>query len=167
MHAAGIGLVVSVGLLAAATPVMAQAAKPSMDRDLIEVTVPELHSYYAERKYTVTQVVQWYLDRIKKYDGIYKAVETVMAKEALADAAEEDADRGGVHGPLWGVPIVIKANTSIAGQITTDGWAGFTLKGHELFAPKDAPVVAKLRAAGAIIIGHTNMPDFANSDESR
>ena len=75
--------------------------------------------------------------------------------------------RTGAHGPLWGVPIVIKANTSIAGQITTDGWAGFTLPGHELFAPKDAPVVAKLRAAGAIIIGHTNMPDFANSDESR
>src|SRR6185437_14668503 len=138
-----------------------------MDRDMIEVTVPQLHSYYAERKYTVTQVVQWYLDRIKKYDGIYKAVETVMAKEALADAAEEDANPGGVHGPLWGVPIVLKANTSIAGEITTDGWAGFTLPGHQLIAPKNAPVAAKLKAAGAIIIGHTNMPDFANSDESR
>ena len=64
-------------------------------------------------------------------------------------------------------PSSIKANTSIAGQVTTDGWQGFTLAGHELIAPKDAPVVAKLRAAGAIIIGHTNMPDFANSDESR
>lgn len=161
-----IGGLVSVGLCAAA-PAMAQGARPPMDRDMIEATVPQLHSYYADRKYTVTQVVQWYLDRIRKYDGIYKAVETVMAKEALADAAEEDADRGGAHGALWGVPIVIKANTSIAGQITSDGWAGFTMKGRELFAPKDAPVVAKLRAAGAIIIGHTNMPDFANSDESR
>jgi amidase len=158
---------IGAGLLLAA-PAMAQGARPaSMDRDMIEATVPELHSYYADHKYTVTQVVQWYLDRIKKYDGIYKAVETVMAKEALADAAEEDADKTGAHGALWGVPIVIKANTSIAGQITTNGWAGFTIKGRELFAPKDAPVVAKLRAAGAIIIGHTNMPDFANSDESR
>jgi Asp-tRNA(Asn)/Glu-tRNA(Gln) amidotransferase A subunit family amidase len=161
------GGIIGIGL-ALTAPALAQTASPSaMDRDMIEVTVPQLHSYYADRKYTVTQVVQWYLARIKKYDGIYKAVETVMAKEALADAAEEDADRANAHGPLWGVPIVVKANTSIAGQITTDGWAGFTMKGHELFAPKDAPVVAKLRAAGAIIIGHTNMPDFANSDESR
>src|ERR1700743_2298307 len=155
------------GTLGVARPVAAQPGRPAMDRDMIEVTVPQLHSYYADRKYTVTQVVQWYLDRIKTYAGVYKAVATAMATEALAGAAEEDADRTGVHGSLWGVPIVIKANTSIAGQITTNGWAGFTMKGHELFAPRDAPVVAKLRAAGAIIIGHTNMPDFANSDERR
>ena len=142
-------------------------AAPQMDRDLIEATVPGLQRLYAEHKYTVTQVVKWYLARIKRYDGIYKAFETVMDKDALAAAAREDADKGASHGPLWGVPIVIKANTSIAGQVTTDGWEGFTIPGHELIAPKDAPVVAKLRAAGAIVIGHTNMPDFANSDESR
>ena len=159
-----IGVILGLGVFA---PASFAQSPPQMDRDMIEVTVPQLQSYYATRKYTVTQVVQWYLDRIRKYDGIYKAVETVMAKEALADAAEEDADRTRTHGPLWGVPIVIKANTSIAGQVTSDGWAGFTMKGFELFAPKDAPVVAKLRSAGAIIIGHTNMPDFANSDESR
>ena len=146
----------------------AQPAAPSqMDRDLMEITVPQLQKLYADRKYTVTQVVGWYLARIHRYDGVYKAVETRMAKQALADAAREDSDKGGGHGPLWGAPIVIKANTSIAGQITTDGWAGFTMQGHQLIAPKDAPVVAKLKAAGAIIIGHTNMPDFANSDESR
>lgn len=149
-------------------PCFAQgAASQAMDRDLMEVTVPQLERFYGAHKYTVTQVVQWYLARIKRYDGIYHAVETVMATDALASAAREDADRSAPHGALWGVPIVIKANTSIQGQVTTDGWSGFMLKGHELIAPKDAPVVAKLKAAGAIIIGHTNMPDFANSDESR
>jgi Asp-tRNA(Asn)/Glu-tRNA(Gln) amidotransferase A subunit family amidase len=139
-----------------------------MDRDLIEATVPGLQQLYATRKYTVTQVTQWYLDRIARYDGIYRAVETVMDKEALAAAAREDArPPGAAHGPLWGIPIVVKANTSIEGQVTTDGWAGFTLPGKELIAPRDAQVVAKLKAAGAIIIGHTNMPDFANSDGSR
>jgi len=145
---------------------VAQPAQPAMDRDLIEVTVPGLQHLYAERKYTVTQVTQWYLDRIARYDGIYRAVETVMRKEALDAAAREDAESG-PHGPLWGVPIVVKANTSIQGQVTTDGWAGFTRPGKELIAPRDAQVVAKLKAAGAIIIGHTNMPDFANSDGSR
>jgi Asp-tRNA(Asn)/Glu-tRNA(Gln) amidotransferase A subunit family amidase len=68
---------------------------------------------------------------------------------------------------MWGVPIVIKSNTSIQGQVTTDGWAGFTIKGHELVASQDAKVVAQLKAAGAVILGHTNMPDFAASDTNR
>jgi amidase len=162
-----LAIALGFGQLLAALPGFAQPAQPPMDRDLMEVTVPQLQKLYADRKYTVTQVVQWYLARIHRYDGVYKAVETRMDKQALADAAREDAGKSASHGPLWGVPIVIKANTSIAGQITTDGWAGFTMPGHQLIAPKDAPVVAKLKAAGAIIIGHTNMPDFANSDESR
>jgi Asp-tRNA(Asn)/Glu-tRNA(Gln) amidotransferase A subunit family amidase len=150
---------------------VARTPSPSqMDKDLLEVTVPRLQSYYSQHKYTVTEVVRWHLERIHRYDGIYRSLETVMEADALAAAAREDAEalRGTVmHGALWGVPIVIKANTSIAGSVTTDGWSGFTLPGQELIAPKDAPIIAKLRAAGAIIIGHANMPDFANSDTNR
>ena len=140
-----------------------------MDRDLLEVTVPKLERYYAEHKYTVTQVVRWHLARIHRYDGVYRAVEQVLERQALDTAAREDAEafRGGTRGPLWGVPIVIKANTSIEGLVTTDGWDGYTIPGHELLAPRDATVVSKLRAAGAVLIGHTNMPDFANSDTTR
>ncbi len=65
------------------------------------------------------------------------------------------------------MPVVIKANTSIKGQVTTAGWEGFTRAGHELVAPQDATVVAKFKAAGAIIVGHANMPDLANSDTNR
>jgi Asp-tRNA(Asn)/Glu-tRNA(Gln) amidotransferase A subunit family amidase len=68
---------------------------------------------------------------------------------------------------MWGVPIVIKANTSIKGLITSDGWKGFVIPGHALIAPADATVVAKFRAAGAVILGQTNMPDFAASDTTR
>jgi amidase len=141
-------------------------AQSEMDKDLFEVTIPQLHVLYASHKYTVTQVVQWHLARIHRYNGIYRPVEQILEKEALAQAAKEDVE-GGPHGPLWGIPIVIKANTSIEGQITTDGWSGYTIPGHELIAPKDATVAARLRAAGAIIIGHTNMPDFAASDTNR
>ena len=152
-------------------PSIAQSPAPSqMDKDLFEATIPQLENFYASHTYTVTQVVEWHLARIHKYNGIYRAVETVMEKGALAAAAKEDAEAGSgtvQRGPMWGVPIVIKANTSIAGQITTDGWAGYTIPGHELIAPRDATVVARLRAAGAIIVGHTNMPDFAASDTNR
>jgi amidase len=146
------------------------AASSAMDKDLMEVSVTQLQSFYRQHKYTVTQVVKWHLARIHRYDGIYRAIETLMESDALAQAARDDADaaKGSAErGPLWGVPILIKANTSIEGQVTTDGWSGYTIAGHELIAPKDAPIVAKLRAAGAIILGHANMPDFANSDTNR
>jgi Asp-tRNA(Asn)/Glu-tRNA(Gln) amidotransferase A subunit family amidase len=68
---------------------------------------------------------------------------------------------------MWGVPIVIKENTSVRGLITSDGWKGYVIPGHELIAPRDATIVAKLRAAGAVILGKTNMPDFAASDTNR
>src|SRR5258705_6213197 len=133
---------------AAAVP----AAAAQIDRDLMDVTVPRLRQLYADRKYTVTQVVRWHLDRIDRYNGVYGAIETVLRDEALATAAREDAESGGTHGPLWGVPVVIKANTSIKGQVTTAGWEGFARAGHELIAPKDATIVAKLEAAGAVIV---------------
>src|ERR1700679_3897103 len=156
----------------------AQATTPSastedaMSRDLLEVTIPELEQMYSSHKYTVTQVVQWYLARIAKYNGIYRAVQTVDSEGDLATAAREDAEAaaGGSQyqrGPMWGIPIVTKANTSIKGLVTTDGWKGYMIPGHELIAPKDATIVAKLRAAGAVIVGQTNMPDFAASDTNR
>jgi amidase len=162
-----------VGAAALALALVAEAAPPAhtpaqMDRDLMEVTIQQLQLYYAQHKYTVAQVVDWYLDRIHRYNGNYRALEQVFDADARAAAAAEDAAAAAsTHGPLWGVPIVIKANTSIKGKVTTNGWEGYTVPGHELIAPRDATVVAKLRAAGAIILGHTNMPDFANSDTSR
>lgn len=141
-------------------------APSNMDRDLMEVSISRLQRYYAQRKYTVSEVVAWYLDRIRRYNGIYRPVENLFEADARAEAARADG-AGAARGPLWGVPIVIKANTSIAGKVTTDGWKGYVMPGHELVAPRDATVVARLRAAGAIILGHTNMPDFANSDTTR
>jgi len=138
-----------------------------MERDMMEVTIPQLHSYYDKHKYTVAQVVDWYLARIHRYNGVYRPLEQVFDADARALAAREDAEAKAEHGPLWGIPIVVKANTSIQGKVTTNGWEGFVMPGHELIAPRDATIVARLRAAGAIILGHSNMPDFANSDTTR
>ena len=149
-----------------------QAAQAAMNDDLMEITIPQLEKFYVDHKYTVAQVVQWHLGRIAKYNGIYRAVQTLDARGALAAAVAEDAAaaKSGSslqRGPMWGAPILIKANTSVEGLITTDGWQGYCIPGHELIAPRDATVVAKLRAAGAVILGQTNMPDFADSDTTR
>ncbi|WP_044176510.1 amidase [Granulicella mallensis] len=152
------------------SPAPERAAHAVMDHDLTDVSVDRLHELYREHRYTVTEVVQWHLDRIARYNGVYRAVQTVTAKAALTEAGREDVEAkqaGFRPGPLWGVPIVIKANTSIAGLTTTAGWIGYMLPGHELVAPRDAPIVAKLRKAGAILVGVTNMPDFAASDTTR
>ena len=155
-----------------ASPAAKSVSQDAMDRDLLEVTVPKLEEMYRNHKYTVTEVVHWYMARIARYNGIYRAVQNLDLQGALATAAREDAEAaaGGSsfqRGPMWGVPIVTKANTSIKGLITTDGWRGYMIPGHELIAPKDATIITKLRAAGAVIIGQTNMPDFAASDTNR
>lgn len=147
-----------------------QPPESRIDKDLLETTIPRLQELYSQRKYTVTQVVQWYLARIEKYNAIYRAVERVDAAEALKTAARLDQELPvgkKLRGPLWGVPIVLKANTSIEGRITTAGWKGYKIPGHELIAPADATIVKKLKAAGAVILGSTNMPDFAASDTNR
>src|ERR1700729_4419984 len=113
-------------LLLFTAPALAANPQDAMNRDLLEVTVPQLQEMYRNHKYTVTQVVRWYLGRIARYNGIYRAVQTVDERGALEAAAQEDraAKVGGSsfhRGPLWGIPIVTKANTSIKGLITTDG----------------------------------------------
>ena len=147
------------------------AASPdSMNHDLLEVTVPQLEQMYRNHKYTVTEVVHWYMARIEKYNGIYRAIQNVDTAGALATAAREDAEArpaaiSAAH--CGGFPSSPRPIPSIKGLITTDGWQGYMIPGHELIAPKDATIVAKLRAAGAIILGQTNMPDFAASDTNR
>ncbi|HEY8996731.1 MAG TPA: amidase [Edaphobacter sp.] len=148
------------------SPVLSQVKPQSaMDRDLMEVSVAKLHRMYAEHRYTVLQVTQWYLDRIERYDGTYRSLLYVDRKAALARAAEEDAmPQSQRKGALWGVPIVIKANTSVKGWLTSAGWKGYTIAGKELISPRDALVVAQLKDAGVVLLGQTNMPDFAASD---
>ena len=147
-------------------------SQATMDHDLLEINIPRLEQMYRDHRYTVTQVVEWYIARIHRYNSVYGAIENLDLKGALAVAAREDADAkaGGsrfVRGPMWGVPIVIKENTSVKGLVTSDGWRGYVIPGHELIAPRDATIVAHLRVAGVVILGKTNMPDFAASDTNR
>ena len=139
-----------------------------LDRDLSEVTVERLHAYYAQNKYSSSQVVSWHLDRIASLNPRYNAFIYVYRGEALLRATKQDCDarKGKLRGPLWGVPVVIKGSTSIAGKITAAGWEGYARTGKELLAVRNATVVDRLERAGAIIIGHANMPDFGKSDSN-
>lgn len=104
------------------------------------------------------EVVTAHLDRIAAAGPAVNAVTVVLAGEALAaaDATDRALRDGAPGGPLCGVPITVKENVDVAGSATTMGIEAL----REATAAADAPHVAELRAAGAIPIGRTNMPEF-------
>jgi len=99
------------------------------------------------------------LARMDRVNPKLNAVVRRMDDEALAaaDAADAARARGAVLGRLHGVPVTVKVNTDQKGHPTDNGVVAF----KDLIAPDDAPVVGNLRAAGAIIIGRTNVPAFS------
>jgi amidase len=104
-----------------------------------------------------TALVDLYLERIKRIEPELNAFRVVMAERALADARQADARRGaGEERPLLGVPIAVKDTEDVAGEPTRWGTA---IRGAP--AARDNDLVARLRAAGAVIIGKTNLPELA------
>jgi amidase len=106
---------------------------------------------------TSVAVVDAHLDRIAEVNPHLNAVVRVLADEARAGAvaADEAVRTGGDLGRLHGVPFTIKENVDVAGTPTTQGVPIFA----EAVSPIDAPLVARMRAAGGIPIGRTNLPD--------
>ena len=133
--------------------------------DVAELTVDQIQAAYADGEYTAVELTQAFLDRIERYEQYYNAFIS-MNPDALLVAAELDeryASAGPV-GPLHGVPVVIKDNIDQAGRVTTAGFEGFSSAtgGVDMIPDDNAAVVDRLRAAGAIILGKTNLPDFAS-----
>ena len=122
--------------------------------DLRSASVTEIVQLTSEGDLTPRVVVDEALERIDALDPALNAFSVVLAEQARSDAA--DLGRGpGVPGPLYGVPIAIKEEIDVAGCVTTFGG-----EGNSTPAVADAELVARLRAAGAVVVGKTNMPEF-------
>ena len=136
-----------------------------MSSDLTECTAIELLALYRERSASPVEVVQAVLDRIERVDPIINAFCLVAAEQALAAAraSEQRWHDGAPVGPLDGVP------TSINDLILTAGWP--TRRGSRTVDPEqrwdvDAPATARLREAGAVLIGKTTTPEFGCKGET-
>ena len=118
----------------------------------------ELARLIADRKVSSVEVVEAHLHRIEAVNPKVNAIVRVLADEARAGAALADqaVARGDRLGPLHGVPFTVKENIDVAGLPTT--WGVPALSGAVV--PMDAPVVQRMREAGAIPIGRTNLPDM-------
>ncbi|MEO8426535.1 MAG: amidase [Verrucomicrobiota bacterium] len=145
------------GLGSQSSPALAQTAPPPPD-DLFYWSAARLARAIRDKLVSSEQVVQAHLDRIVQVNGTINAAVQVTAKRALAEARAADAAlaQGKNPGALHGVPMTIKDSFDTEGVITTAG-----TRGREKFVPaQDATVVARLRAAGAVLLGKTNTPEF-------
>ncbi len=110
------------------------------------------------------EVVEACLERIEEVNPKINAVVQLAAGRAReeADQLDRDAASGRLHGPLHGVPITLKDSLDTAGIVTTGG----TLGRKDHVPQQDAPVVARLRNAGAVLLGKTNTPELTFSGET-
>jgi aspartyl-tRNA(Asn)/glutamyl-tRNA(Gln) amidotransferase subunit A len=127
--------------------------------DFRRTTVAEIAQQVAARAVSAREVAQATLDRIDRYDAKLGAFVAVDGESALAEAvAIDDRIAGGEDvGPLAGVPLAVKDLEDAAGFVTTKGSAAYA--GGEP-AATDSPLVERLRAAGCVVVGKTNTPEF-------
>jgi amidase len=156
----------AVAATAGAEPTTPSTANPpprSPSDPMEELSLADIAAAFADGRWTSQQLTQAYLTRIERLDRHGPSLGAVIETNphALEIAAGLDAERQtrGSRGPLHGVPILIKDNVetsdhmmSTAGSLALRGW----------YAPADAPLVARLRAAGAVILGKANLSEWAN-----
>ena len=129
--------------------------------DVLERTIPELQAAMENGRVTSRQIVAQYLARIAAYDDRGPALNAMISLNGRAleeaDALDRERAASGPRGPLHGIPVVVKDNFDVAGLPTTAG--AIALAGW--YPPDDAFQVARLKAAGAVIIGKANMHELA------
>ena len=155
-------------------PIAAQdpkEAKSGLFKDsfaLNEVTIDELQQKMKAGTYTSKGITEMYLKRIDKIDKSGPALNAVIEinPDAIAIAALMDAERkaGKIRGPLHGIPVLIKDNIDTADKMMTTA-GSLALVGN--IASKDAFVVGQLRKAGAVLLGKTNLSEWANFRSTR
>lgn len=126
---------------------------------LVEKTATDLLAGLTARQYSAVELAQAYLDRIKQQDGKVQAFLRVDEESALAQAKNVDQRRaaGKKLGPLAGLPVAVKDVLCSHGELTT--CASKILENFR--SPYDSTVVAKLKQADAVLLGRTNMDEFA------
>jgi amidase len=137
--------------------------KPADDFELNELTITALQEKFSSGKYSAEQITRLYLDRIEAMDKNGPSLNAVIEinPDAISIARAMDAERkaGKSRGPLHGVPVLIKDNIDTADKMQTTA-GSLAMAGN--IALQDAFIVKKLRNAGAVLLGKTNLSEWAN-----
>src|SRR5690606_22715115 len=143
------------------------APRPRPAFELEEMTISELMEHMGSGRYTARRLAELYLERIESLDrqgpALHHMLEINSDALATADRLDEERRAGRVRGPLHGIPIIVKDNIDTADMMTTAG--SLALVG----APpaRDAFIMERLRAAGALILGKANLSEWANFRSSK
>jgi len=158
----------SVVALTKPVSLIANAPRPSLptlpkDFELEELTIPELQSGMQSGKYTARSLVKKYLDRIDEVDKNGPALNSIIELNpdaiSIAESLDRERKEKDARGPLHGIPILIKDNIDTADRMMTTA-GSLALVGAR--PAQDAFVARQLREAGAVILGKTNLSEWAN-----
>jgi amidase len=151
---------------ATSSPAAPPAAAPAA-LDVAELSATDARDRMAAGTLTSRALTDAYLDRIAKLDdaGVHldAVIEINPAAKADADALDNERKAGKVRGPLHGIPVLIKDNIDAAGMVNSAG----SLALADNRPKQDAFIVQRLRAAGAVILGKTNLSEWANFRSTR
>ena len=165
------GFLASAAALAAAQalPARSASAQPASTHptnaptDVVERSITELSAAMRNGDTTARQITQEYLDRIAAMDhagpALHYVIETNPDALSIADSLDAERRAGRLRGPMHGIPVLVKDNIDTADRMTTTA-GSLALEGSR--PARDAHVAAQLRAAGAIILGKTNLSEWAN-----
>ncbi len=138
------------------------------DFELNEISISELQDKMAKSEYSSEKITQLYLQRIaavdKKGPVLNAVIELNPDALAIAKAMDDERKSGKIRGPLHGIPVLIKDNIDTADKMMTTA-GSLAMLGH--IAAKDAFIVKKLREAGAVLLGKTNLSEWANFRSSK
>ena len=138
------------------------------DFPLAEATVADLQEWLASGEWTTRAITEAYLGRIEEIDGrgpvLRSVLETNPDALAIADRLDRERGEGRLRGPLHGIPVLLKDNIDTADRMTTTA-GSLALAGW--IPPEDSGVAARLRQAGALLLGKTNLSEWANFRSTR
>lgn len=169
---AGLGIVSSAGINKSAilntdTTKVGDEEKDT-NTDLVEMSITELQKLMEDGKLSSRDITKWYLKRIERIDKKGPSLNSVIEinPDALAIADRTDAERksGKVRSKLHGIPVLIKENIDTGDKMMTTA-GSLALSGNR--ASKDAFIITRLREAGAVLLGKTNLSEFANFRSTR
>ncbi|WP_439559294.1 amidase [Dyadobacter sp.] len=145
-----------------------RTSEKASENDIKEMAVAEMQRLMQENKLSARKLAEYYLNQIKTIDQNGPALKSVIELNpdalSIADAMDQERKNGKLRGPLHGIPVLIKDNIDTADKMQTTA-GSIALAGN--IASKDAFVVKKLREAGAVILGKTNLSEWANFRSSR
>ena len=141
---------------------------PQLDSRYDEWTVDQFQQAMGDGELSAVQLVEYYLERIETIDAagpkLNSIIEINLDALTIAEQLDEERAAGKLRGPLHGIPIVLKANVNTGDAMATSA-GSLALADHH--ASNDAFIAAKLREAGAVLLGKTNLSEWANFRSTR